>query len=93
MTDSPTDSPSAPGRDDVIEQWYVDLCAHLGVDPEHVTPAEVLDLAAVAAHAVIRPAAPLTTFLVGYAAGLAGGGQAAVRTAARSAAELAEERR
>lgn len=31
----------------------------------------VLDLASVAAHTVMRPAAPLTTFLVGFAAGQA----------------------
>ncbi|MEO7348811.1 MAG: DUF6457 domain-containing protein [Terrimesophilobacter sp.] len=33
----------------------------------------VLNLAGDAARAVLRPAAPLTTFLVGYAAGLAAG--------------------
>ena len=33
----------------------------------------VLNLAGDAARAVVRPAAPLTTFLVGYAAGLAAG--------------------
>lgn len=31
----------------------------------------VLSLAGIVAHAVVRPAAPVTTFLVGYAAGLA----------------------
>ena len=36
----------------------------------------VLNLAGDAARAVMRPAAPLTTFLVGYAAGLAVGGGA-----------------
>lgn len=34
---------------------------------------EVLNLAGDAARAVMRPAAPLTTFLVGYAAGRAAG--------------------
>ena len=33
----------------------------------------VLDLAREAAHAVARPAAPLTTFLAGYALGAGGG--------------------
>nr|WP_217500688.1 DUF6457 domain-containing protein [Arthrobacter sp. C9C5] len=38
---------------------------------------EVLGLAGVAAHSVVRPAAPLTTFIAGFAAGLASGsGQA-----------------
>jgi hypothetical protein len=33
----------------------------------------ILALAGDAAHAIVRPAAPITTFLAGYAAGLAGG--------------------
>jgi hypothetical protein len=49
----------------------------------------LLDLARDAAHGVARPAAPLTTFLVGYAAAKAGGGPEAVREAARKAADLA----
>ncbi|MGW7223805.1 DUF6457 domain-containing protein, partial [Streptomyces sp. NPDC054826] len=43
-----------------------------------------------AAHGVARPAAPLTTFLVGYAAARAGGGREAVADAARRAAALAD---
>ena len=57
----------------VLEQWWRDLTDALDVRPE-VTLEEVLELAALAAHSVVRPAAPVTTFLVGYAAGLAGGG-------------------
>jgi len=38
---------------------------------------------------VARPAAPLTTFLVGYAAAQAGGGPEAVAEASRKAAALA----
>ena len=37
------------------------------------------------AHAVMRPAAPITTYLVGYAAGLAVAGGADAETAARDA--------
>ncbi|MFB8367078.1 DUF6457 domain-containing protein, partial [Streptomyces sp. NPDC055929] len=48
-----------------------------------------LDLARDAAHGVARPAAPLTTFLVGYAAARAGGGPEAVAEASRKAAALA----
>jgi hypothetical protein len=51
----------------------------------------VLDLARVAAHEVARPAAPLTTFLVGYAAALTGGGPEAVRSLADRARALAAE--
>ncbi len=39
---------------------------------------ELLALARDVAHRVDRPATPLTTFLVGYAAGLRGGGAAEV---------------
>ena len=49
----------------------------------------LLDLARDAAHGVARPAAPLTTFLVGYAAGLAGGSRAELDRAVATATALA----
>lgn len=60
----------------------------LGIDLD-VDTRVLLDLARDAAHGVARPAAPLTTFLVGYAAALAGGGPDAVREAAAKATALA----
>jgi hypothetical protein len=60
----------------------------LGIDLD-VDTGVLLDLARDAAHGVARPAAPLTTFLVGYAAAHAGGGPDAVREAAEKAAALA----
>jgi hypothetical protein len=51
-----------------LEEWTASLAAELGVDVPLDAPA-LLDLARRAAHEVDRPAAPLTTFLVGYAAG------------------------
>ncbi|WP_375000689.1 DUF6457 domain-containing protein [Aeromicrobium sp. CTD01-1L150] len=72
-----------------IEDWWKQLCAELGVAAP-ADPAAILDLAATAAHQVVRPAAPLTTFLVGYAAGLAGGGEQAVQRAHSTAQALAE---
>lgn len=74
-----------------IEQWWAELCVALDVDAP-TGPDAVLDLAADAAHSVVRPAAPLTTFLVGYAAGLAGGGPEAVERARVVAEALAEGR-
>ena len=47
---------------------------------------EVLQLASAAAHAVVRPAAPLTTFVAGFAAGLAAGSGQADDGAAMGAA-------
>ena len=53
---------------------------------------EVLSVAGVAAHSVVRPAAPLTTFIAGYAAGMARGiGQAADDTAMSAALDLARQ--
>ncbi|WP_286690141.1 MULTISPECIES: DUF6457 domain-containing protein [unclassified Aeromicrobium] len=79
-------------RDETMLAWWRELCAELGVDDPGTDVERVLDLAAVAAHAVVRPAAPLTTFLAGYAAGLAGGGDDAVRRAVAQAQLLAEVR-
>ena len=55
-----------------LTAWTQQLSDALGLDLEVEIDA-VLDLARDAAHQVERPAAPLTTFLVGYAAGLRGG--------------------
>ncbi|MFF8633552.1 DUF6457 domain-containing protein [Streptomyces pilosus] len=74
--------------DDVLKEWTAALKAELGIDLE-VDRDLLLALAGDAAHGVARPAAPLTTFLVGYAAGQAGGGPNAVADASRRAAELA----
>lgn len=56
-----------------LDQWVNELAEALGVDPDTVDVKAILDLARDAAHAVERPAAPLTTYMVGYAAGLAAG--------------------
>lgn len=72
----------------VLDEWITAVKDELGIDLD-VDTAELLDLARDAAHSVARPAAPLTTFLVGYAAAKAGGGPEAVTEAARKAAALA----
>lgn len=51
-----------------LEEWTTELSGRLGLGAVLDRDA-VLDLARDAAHAVARPAAPLTAFLVGYAAG------------------------
>ena len=56
--------------DEVLGRWWRALSVELGIEPD-ADPEALLDLAGTAAHSVVRPAAPLTTFLVGYAAGLA----------------------
>ena len=73
-----------------LEAWSSRLLAALELEGTPVDVAKVLDLAAAAAHSVVRPAAPLTTFIAGYAAGLAAGsGQASDDVAMRSAMAVA----
>jgi hypothetical protein len=55
-----------------LQEWTDAVQEALGTDVE-VDIDLVLDLARDAAHSVARPAAPLTTFLLGYAAALRGG--------------------
>ena len=56
-----------------LHDWIDELCDALDLDAE-VDEALVLDLARVAAHNVVRPAAPVSTFLLGLAAGRQGAG-------------------
>ncbi|MFJ9422676.1 NTP transferase domain-containing protein [Streptomyces sp. NPDC101249] len=72
----------------VLDEWITAAKDELGLDLD-VDTGVLLDLARDAAHGVARPAAPLTTFLVGYAAARAGGGPEAVAEAARKATALA----
>ncbi|MDT0307097.1 NTP transferase domain-containing protein [Streptomyces sp. DSM 44917] len=75
-------------RDDgtVLDEWLAAVKAELGIDPD-VDTAALLDAARDAAHGVARPAAPLTTFLIGYAAALHG---IVPADAARKVSALAE---
>ncbi len=77
-------------RDDgnVLDEWIAAVKAELGIELD-VDTAALLDLARDAAHGVARPAAPLTTFLVGYAAAQQGGGAEALAEATRKASALA----
>ncbi|MGP3978681.1 DUF6457 domain-containing protein [Streptomyces sp. 8N114] len=72
----------------VLDEWISAVKAELGIELDVDTSA-LLDLARDAAHGVARPAAPLTTFLVGYAAAQAGGSPQDVARAAEAAARLA----
>ena len=55
-----------------LHDWIDELCDVLDIDAE-IDEGIILDLARDAAHSVERPAAPITTYLLGYAAALAGG--------------------
>jgi hypothetical protein len=69
----------------MLDDWVITLSRALGLEPDDVVVTEILDLAKEAAHNVARPAAPLTTFIVGYAAGLRGGGRETIVQAVQQA--------
>ena len=73
-----------------LHDWIDELCDVLDLDLE-VDEALVLDLARVAAHGVTRPAAPVTTFLLGVAVGQRGAGPKETEELAARAQLLAEE--
>lgn len=73
-----------------LHDWIDELCDALNVDVE-IDEGLILDLARDAAHSVERPAAPITTYLLGYAAALAGGSPEKVEELAARASELAEK--
>ena len=60
--------------DNVLDAWVAALSRELDVDPGDLDVQALLDVARDAAHNVMRPGAPLATFMVGYAAALKGGG-------------------
>ena len=64
--------------EDPLDAWVAALGARLGVDVTGIDKQALLDVARDAAHSVMRPAAPLATFLVGYAVGVSGAGMAGV---------------
>jgi hypothetical protein len=55
--------------DQITQMWLARVAAILEVDQHEVPVAELLDLTREVAHGVERKSAPLTTFLLGYAAG------------------------
>jgi hypothetical protein len=71
-----------------LHDWIDELCDALDIEAE-VDEALVLDLARDAAHNVQRVAAPITTYLLGYAAGSTDANPAAIEQLAARAQELA----
>lgn len=71
-----------------LHDWIDELCDVLDVEAE-IDEALVLDLARAAAHQVERPAAPITTYLLGYAAALHGVDPSGVEALAGKATLLA----
>jgi hypothetical protein len=72
-----------------LHDWIDELMDVLDIEVE-LDEALVLDVAREAAHRVQRPAAPISTFLLGYASGLAGGGTEEVEKLAARVLALAD---
>ncbi len=79
------------GHPPELDDWSRRLIDALGLDLDSIDIDLILDVARDSAHAITRPAAPVTTFLVGYAAALAGGGAEQIERASRIAQLLSAE--
>lgn len=77
---------------DPMSAWTDELSAALGLDPALLDRDAVLDLARDVAHGVARPAAPLTAFVVGLAAGRDGATPESIRAAIETARQMATDR-
>ena len=72
-----------------LHDWIDELCDALDVEVD-LDEALILDVAREAAHNVDRPAAPITTFLLGYAAARSEGDPDEVERLAAAATALAQ---
>ena len=70
---------------EALDEWAAELRGLFGLEPEDIPIPLILDLARDVAVGVARPAAPLSAFVAGLAAGRAGGSPEHVR---RSVAEI-----
>lgn len=75
-----------------MDEWIADVCRELGLvlADQESTSTLVLDLTADVAHGVARPAAPVTAFLLGLAAGRADDREAAIVTLAARLSDRAK---
>ncbi|MDQ0029512.1 DUF6457 domain-containing protein [Arthrobacter bambusae] len=73
-------------QEETLEEWCRSLLQAYELENVEIDVNEILSLAGVAAHSVVRPAAPLTTFIAGFAAGLAAGSGRATESASMDAA-------
>jgi hypothetical protein len=63
-----------------LERWIAQVAGELGMSPQTLDRDTVLDVARNTAHQVARPAAPLTTYLLGVAVGRGADPRVAVET-------------
>jgi hypothetical protein len=74
---------------EALDAWAAALREHFGLAEDDIPIPLILDLARDVAGAVARPAAPLSTFVAGLAAGRAGGAPTDVAAAVAAVTELA----
>ncbi len=74
---------------EALDDWAEAVRVQLGLGPEDLPIAVILDLAGEVARGVARPAAPLSAFAAGLAAGRTGGSPEQVRDAVAQLARLA----
>jgi hypothetical protein len=77
-----------------MSEWIAEVCAELDLNltDEQATTTVVLDLTADVAHGVARPAAPVTAYLVGLAAGRSADPEAATKELAARLGQRAKAR-
>lgn len=76
--------------ENALEAWVTALATELDLDLADVDVQAILDVARDAAHSVVRPAAPVATFLVGYAAGMRQAAGDDIAPECEAASELAK---
>ncbi len=74
---------------EALDEWVGHVRERFGLTDDQVPVALVLDLARDVANGVLRPAAPVSAYIAGLAAGLAGGSDADARDALAAITELA----
>lgn len=74
-----------------LDSWLAAAAEELGLDARAVPVSTVLDVARDVAHGVARPAAPLTTFLIGVAVGSSDDLEATLAEMAERIVRLAEQ--
>lgn len=65
----PADRQDSRSEPESLPTWLAQVCAALGLESSDVDTTLVLDVAREVAHSVMRPAAPLSAYLLGVAVG------------------------
>ncbi len=89
--DDPPAPPTTEPAPDDLYRWLTRIAAELDVDAEVLDVDRLLDLSRDVSHVVVRPAVPVTAFLLGYAVRAGGGDRAQFDAAVRRVWALTRE--